>query len=188
MGLEGIILTIAASPDLTNLGASSILEYVSIFQQIGEGDVLLAGTTVNLLQEFGKFAGNVGGVAIQDWSVSSTDLTRVVEDDDLGVEGLATLGGVVLRVTAHVTTTDFLDGNVLDVESDVVSWETFNQSFVVHFNTTLLVFYSRGKRKYLLTSVVTLAGAKVTTIPALMIPVSTRPTGTVPIPPILYTS
>merc|ERR1740128_1034562 len=38
------------------------------------------------------------------------------------------------------------------------------------------------------TSVVTLLGAKVTTIPGLMIPVSTRPTGTVPIPPILYTS
>jgi len=34
-----------------------------------------------------------------------------------------------------------------------------------------------------LTSVVTLVGAKVTTIPALMTPVSTRPTGTVPIPP-----
>merc|ERR1719384_1749789 len=31
-------------------------------------------------------------------------------------------------------------------------------------------------------------GAKVTTMPGLMIPVSTRPTGTVPIPPILYTS
>src|SRR6201992_809025 len=39
-----------------------------------------------------------------------------------------------------------------------------------------------------LTSVVTPAGAKLTTMPALMVPVSTRPTGTVPIPPILYTS
>uniref|UniRef100_A0A8C0T091 Uncharacterized protein n=1 Tax=Canis lupus familiaris TaxID=9615 RepID=A0A8C0T091_CANLF len=35
------------------------------------------------------------------------------------------------------------------------------------------------------TSVVTLTGAKVTTIPGLRTPVSTRPTGTVPIPPIL---
>jgi hypothetical protein len=100
-----------------------------------EGGSLLAGTTVNLLQEFGEFAGNVGGVAIQDWSISGTDLTRVVEDNDLGVERIATLGGVVLGVAAHVSTTDFLDGNVLDVESDVVSGETFNQGFVVHFNT-----------------------------------------------------
>merc|ERR1719384_2201335 len=39
-----------------------------------------------------------------------------------------------------------------------------------------------------LTSVVNIAGANVTDIPGLRIPVSTRPTGTVPIPPILYTS
>merc|ERR1712008_538068 len=39
-----------------------------------------------------------------------------------------------------------------------------------------------------LTSVVSWLGAKVTSIPGLMIPVSTRPTGTVPIPPILQTS
>ena len=39
-----------------------------------------------------------------------------------------------------------------------------------------------------LTSVVRPTGAKVTTMPGLITPVSTRPTGTVPIPPILYTS
>mmetsp|Transcript_14912 Transcript_14912/g.36040 ORF Transcript_14912/g.36040 Transcript_14912/m.36040 type:complete len:262 (+) Transcript_14912:319-1104(+) len=38
------------------------------------------------------------------------------------------------------------------------------------------------------TSVETPVGAKVTTMPGLRMPVSTRPTGTVPIPPILYTS
>merc|ERR1711976_563494 len=32
------------------------------------------------------------------------------------------------------------------------------------------------------------AGANLTTMPGLRVPVSTRPTGTVPIPPILYTS
>jgi hypothetical protein len=39
-----------------------------------------------------------------------------------------------------------------------------------------------------LTSVVNICGANVTTIPALIVPVSTLPTGTVPIPPIFYTS
>jgi len=39
-----------------------------------------------------------------------------------------------------------------------------------------------------LTSVVTLDGANTTFIPGFKIPVSTLPTGTVPIPPILYTS
>jgi hypothetical protein len=56
----------------------------------------------------------VGSVAIQDWCVSSTDLTRVVKDDDLGDEGSGLLGGVVLGVTADVTTSDVLDGDVLD--------------------------------------------------------------------------
>ena len=100
-------------------------------------NVLLAGTTINLLQEFSELAGDVSSVAIEDWSVSSTNLTRVVENDDLGVEGIASLGGVVLGVTANVTTTDFLDGNVLDVETNVVSWKTLNQCFVVHFNTVV---------------------------------------------------
>lgn len=38
------------------------------------------------------------------------------------------------------------------------------------------------------TSVITIPGAKHTYIPGLITPVSTLPTGTVPIPPILYTS
>jgi hypothetical protein len=76
----------------------------------------------------------VGSVAIQDWGVTSTDLTGVVEDDDLGVEGVGTLGGVVLGVTGNVTTTDFLDGNVLDVEADVVTGNTLNKLLVVHLN------------------------------------------------------
>ena len=72
----------------------------------------LAGTTVNLLNELGELAGNVGGVAIENGRVTGTDLTRVVEHDDLGVEGRGLLGGVVLRVRAHVATTDILDRHV----------------------------------------------------------------------------
>merc|ERR1712230_192116 len=46
----------------------------------------LARATVDLLEELAELAGNVGSVAVQDWSVTSTDLARVVQDDDLGVE------------------------------------------------------------------------------------------------------
>ena len=42
--------------------------------------------------------------------------------NDLSVERSGLLGGVVLRVGADVATTDVLDGHVLDVEADVVSW------------------------------------------------------------------
>lgn len=100
------------------------------------GSVLdgFTGTAINLLQDLGELARNVGSVAIEHWGVTSTDLTGVVEDDDLGVEGLGTLGGVVLGVTGNVTTTDLLDGNVLDVEADVVSGETLDKLLVVHLD------------------------------------------------------
>ena len=72
----------------------------------------LAGTTVDLLDELGELASNVGGVAIENGGVASTDLTRVVENDDLCVEGSGLLSGVVLRVGRNVSTADILDGNV----------------------------------------------------------------------------
>jgi hypothetical protein len=58
-------------------------EFGSIFNprlisKVRKCKILLAGTTVNLLQEFREFAGDVSGVAIQNGSVSSADLTGVV--------------------------------------------------------------------------------------------------------------
>jgi hypothetical protein len=94
----------------------------------------LSGTTINLLQDLSELAGDVGSVAIKNWSVTSTDLTRVVKNDDLGVEGLSSLGRIVLGVTSNVTTTDFLDRDVLDVEANVVSWETLDELLVVHLD------------------------------------------------------
>jgi hypothetical protein len=76
----------------------------------------------------------MSGVAIEDWCVTSTDLTWVVKNDDLSVERSSFLGWVVLGVGANVSTTDIFDGNVLDVETDVVSWETLNELLVVHLD------------------------------------------------------
>jgi len=94
----------------------------------------LASTTINLLEKFSKLASNVGSVAIEDRSVPSSNLTRVVEDNDLGVERFGTLWWIVLGVTANVSTTNFLDRDVLDVETNVVTWKTFDELFVVHFD------------------------------------------------------
>jgi len=98
----------------------------SVTEHGWQGGLLLAGTTVNLLKELSELAGNVSGVAIQDGSVTSANLTRVVEDDDLGVERLTSLGRIVLGVAANVASTNFLDGNVLDVESNIVTWKTLD--------------------------------------------------------------
>jgi hypothetical protein len=89
---------------------------------------------IDLLDELRELAGNVGSVAIEDRSVTSTNLTGVVDDDDLGVERGSLLGGVVLGVGRDVATADILDRNVLDVETDVVSGNTLNELLVVHFD------------------------------------------------------
>ena len=89
---------------------------------------------INLLDELRELAGNVGGVAVEDGSVTSTDLTRVVQDDDLGSEVLAAERRVVLGVTSDVATADILDGNVLHVEADVVAGDTLGQLLVVHLD------------------------------------------------------
>lgn len=94
----------------------------------------LTSSSVNLLADLGELAGNVGSVAIEDGSVTSTDLTGVVEDDDLSVERSGTHGGVVLGVTGNVTTTDILDRDVLHVESDVITGVTLSKLLVVHFH------------------------------------------------------
>jgi hypothetical protein len=74
----------------------------------------LARSPVDLLVEGVELAGNVGGVAVKDGCVTGTDLTGVVEDDDLGDERSGLLGGVVLAVRGNVTSANVLDRDVLD--------------------------------------------------------------------------
>jgi len=81
----------------------------------------LAGTTIDLLYELVESAGDMGGMAIYNRAVTLADLTRVVQDDDLSFELIGLLCGVVLGVRANIATFDFLDGDVLDVEANVVT-------------------------------------------------------------------
>lgn len=56
----------------------------------------LTRSAIDLLDELSELASNVGGMTIEDGSVTSADLTRMVENHDLRVEGRGLLGGVVL--------------------------------------------------------------------------------------------
>ena len=94
----------------------------------------LTSTAVDLLEKLRELASNVGSVAVQNGRVTSTDLTGVVQDDNLSVEGSGSSGGVVLGVGSDVTTANLLDGNVLDVEADVVTGDTLLELGVVHLN------------------------------------------------------
>lgn len=75
-------------------------------------------STIDLFLEGVKLASNVGSVTIKHRCVTGTNLSRVVEDDDLGDEGSGFFGRIVLGVTANVTTTDILDGDVLNASGE----------------------------------------------------------------------
>jgi len=93
-----------------------------------------AVTLVDLLVELAELAGNVGSVAVDDRGVTSVDLTRVVENDDLGEEVVGADWGVVLDITTNESTLNVLDGNVLDVEANVVARSGLSDLLVVHLN------------------------------------------------------
>ena len=101
------------------------------------GRVLLSGftgTLVNLVTDLAELAGDVGGVAIENGGIAVLDLTGVVKNDDLGNEHFSVLAGVVLGVRADVASLDILDGQVLDVETNVVSGNSLIDHFVMHFD------------------------------------------------------
>ena len=79
-------------------------------------------------------ASNVSGVAIKDGAVAVGDLSRVVEDNDLGGEVRHTGGGLVLGVGGDISSLDVLDGDVLDVEANVVSGDSLGEGLVVHLH------------------------------------------------------
>ena len=100
------------------------------------GCVLSDGTTtlVDLGADFVETASNMAGVAIKDWGVSVGDLSGMVEDDNLGNEHIGVGGGVALGVRSDVTTTDVLDGQVLDVEANVVTGGGLVNLLVMHLD------------------------------------------------------
>lgn len=85
---------------------------ITRFDKFGGSLKRLATPSIDLFNELGEFAGNMGSVTIKDGCVTGADLTRVVENDNLSVERSSLLRRVVLRVGSHVTTTDIFDGDV----------------------------------------------------------------------------
>merc|ERR1712001_492508 len=74
--------------------------------------------------------GGGGGVTVQHGAVAVADLPGVVQDDHLGGEVGHPSGGLVLAVGGHVASLDVLHGDVLDVETNVVS----GKRLVVHLH------------------------------------------------------
>ena len=79
-------------------------------------------------------ASNVSCVTIKDRRVSIADLTRVIEDNNLGSEVLNSRGWLVLGVRGDISSLDVLHGDVLDVEANVVSGDSLWERLVVHLH------------------------------------------------------
>lgn len=84
--------------------------------------------------DFFELASNMSSVAIQNGSVTSLDLTGVVHDDDLRVERGSFFSGIVLGIRGDVSSSDILDGDTLNVETNVVTGDGFREGFVMHFD------------------------------------------------------
>jgi len=107
---------------------------VSVLDGFGESFQFFARSTIASLEDLFEFARDMSGMAIHDGRIPILDRSRVVQNDDLGVEVLALFGRVVLRVGSDISSANFFDGDVLDVEADVVTWKSFRERLVVHLH------------------------------------------------------
>ena len=76
----------------------------------------------------------MSGVAIEDRAVTIADLARVVKNNDLSSEVGDSRCWLVLGVGGDVSSLDVLDRDVLDVEANVVSRDSFWERLVVHLH------------------------------------------------------
>jgi len=102
----------------------------------GFWEFLSDGTSslVHLVLDLGELAGNMASVAIEDWSVTVHDLTWMVHDDNLSLEELGVHSWLSLGVGGDVSSLDILNGEVLNVETNVVSWNGLSDGLVMHFD------------------------------------------------------
>jgi hypothetical protein len=91
-------------------------------------------SSVDLLFDDIKLASDMSGMAIQNWSVTVSDLTWVTKDDDLSIESIALASSINFGVRSDVTSLELFDSKTFDIESDVVTWDSLWKLGVMHLN------------------------------------------------------
>ncbi|KAG6557671.1 hypothetical protein Mapa_000434 [Marchantia paleacea] len=159
MGLVGIIFTNPASPFFRNLGSFS--------NSLPERRSTLVMISANFTAMCEVWQSSTGAYPLPIWP------------------------GWFMMITCDVKLAASLAGSFLESEATKPRFSSFTATFLT-LNPTLSPGSASVSASWCIstdfTSVVRPVGAKHTSIPGLMTPVSTRPTGTVPMPPILYTS
>jgi len=73
-------------------------------------------------------------MAIKYWSVAVHDLTWMVHNDDLSFEKFSIHGWGVLGIGGNITSLDISDRKILNVESNIVTWNSFFDLLVMHLD------------------------------------------------------
>jgi hypothetical protein len=95
---------------------------------------LLSSSLVELEFKLLEFASNMSSVTIHNRAISLGYLTRMIKDDDLGLEVFALEWRGVLLVSADKPSSELVHSDVLDVEPDVVSWFGLRKTLMMHLN------------------------------------------------------
>jgi len=94
----------------------------------------LTGSFVHFVFDFGELASNMASMAIEDWRVTVHDLTWMVHDDDLSLEVVSVLGWLSLGVGGDETSLDIRAGKTLNVETNIVSRNSFSDLLMMHLD------------------------------------------------------
>ena len=76
----------------------------------------------------------MASVAIQDWGISVLDLTWMVHDDNLSSEEFSVCCWDVLSIRCDVTSLDISNSKTFNVETNIVSWDSFLDLLMMHFD------------------------------------------------------
>jgi hypothetical protein len=107
---------------------------ISGFDEFWEFFSNLTSSFVHLVFNFGEFASNMASMAIEDWRVTVHDLTWMVHDDNLSLEGVSVLGWLSLGVGGDETSLNIGGGESLNVETNIVSRNSLSDLLVMHLD------------------------------------------------------
>jgi len=60
--------------------------------------------------------------------------TRVIQDNNLSKERFSSSGWVSFSIRGNISSFDFFNSDVFNIETNIVSWNSFSELFVMHFN------------------------------------------------------
>ena len=123
-GLDGHWLGWGHSDDTSITGFDGFWEFLSDS----------TGSFVHFVLDFSELASDMASMAIEDWRVTVHDLTWMVHDDNLSFEPLGVHSWLSLGVGGDVSSLDISDREILDVETNIVSWNSLGDRLVMHFD------------------------------------------------------